>query len=340
MVSFTWNPGDGSPNETFFSGINTFTHAYAAGTQQAVVWVTGDDERGGRFFEARELDVTNCKFPRRDAQRRECGCDSMVVSATAGRTSQIYCMVDAPDDKPGCSLAVNAPVGACTGYLEKPYECSLGPKDARIPIPSTQGGEYRFLGWSFDVNASFSRSTLTPAECSQGQFLRQTVEGQLAGSPPTITRAIPASPVPAFGEYPMPLSNGASVTVVTSYPIPVFNAPNQGRKVSYGANGHVLEDRFTRPMDWAQGPSGTGFRQWFDQAAAYLPLNQAQIQNSSFAFLRHQAEFITFVAGSHGTCWCQFRIEQELTPSGRQAIGGGPPPMALKLIGGRNCTLQ
>jgi hypothetical protein len=56
--------------------------------------------------------------------------------------------------------------------------------------------------------------------------------------------------------------------------------------------------------------------------------------------MQQQLQFVSFVRGNLGTCWCQYTFEHRWTAAnGRTAIDGGAAPTRATMVAGQNCQI-
>jgi hypothetical protein len=255
----------------------------------------------------------------------------MVVTATAGQESEIYCAAGLPGGTVACNLVENPPPGTCPAG-EVAFRCALGPLSAATPPAISNLATARRLGWSFDVKATLIRLTTAPNLCDEGQFVRTTIAGTNNGRAFVAPNRM-AQPAAPPGPYNFPIGNdpnGGRFSVVNGPAlVPAFDAQDVLGRRRFGSDDYAQPYEFKRHLN-AENPK---IRHWYDQFAA-------DFDSQRTTSLSQQAEFVTFVRGNTGTCWCQFKFEQEVTNGQRQAIGGGRAPENLTMIAGNRCTAR
>jgi len=300
IKEFTWTPGDASAPRRTRTG--SYSHVYVPRDEPYIVWLEVNDALGGSTLVARDLDLRN-----RDEylqETNECGCEDMTVLVPAINPpprSSAYCAVAVPAS-PGCVQIANpAPPDNCpAGQIA--FKCPLG----RI-APALPG--QRDLGWRFEVVAKLHAHTNNANACTQGQYARvtRTRDGGAVANPQ-------ADAAPPAGQITLPDGAGGVAgftftAVGPPNPYPGFAGPNYGG------------DDYAAPWDFKRHKP-LGFR-WLDGPRGPVGVN-ARTQDD---------EFITFVRGDLGTCWCRFSIRQSWTAAnGMQGPG-------LALIDSHNCRI-
>jgi hypothetical protein len=317
IKEFIWTPGDGGGPRRTTRG--TFSHTYPKGNATYIVWLEVNDALGGSTLIARDLNLPGSLPQRRQGydvhptrggqdsdllqETNDCGCEDMTVLVpiiNPPPRSSVYCAAAVPA-QPGCAQVGNPPPpDNCPGN-QVPYKCPLG----RIAPAAGQ----RQLGWGFEVVAKLSARTNNTKSCTQGQYARGswTKDGKPKPNPP-------AKGAPPAGQVTLP--DGAAgapgftfTGVGAPNPFPPFGGPNYGG------------DRYTNPSDYKRHKP-LGFR-WLDMPQVPVGANATT----------DDREYIVFVLGNLGTCWCRFSIRQTWTAAG----GVGGPGLAL--IDSHNCRL-
>lgn len=307
VTQFVWEAGDGSDPEMVL-GTTLYTHYYIWTDTTFVVRVTAYDERGGTGFRMRDLALPVCSLQ----ETHDCGCREMWIYSVAGNNSFIYCAAAVPGYPPDCFAEPNPPAGVCPpGQVA--FRCPRGP----FSPPARNR-----LGWTWEVNAKIDPRTNDFSACQQGQFARGTRTRTPIGGAAANVPNPRAAGTPAAGVHNLPDGSGGPAGVnftVVGPPnaYPGFVGPN------FGADNYTTTFSFKRHTD-------NRFR-WLDApgVAVNPALHSAATQ---------QDEFVAYVRGNLGTCWCQFRIRHQWTAAGgRQAIGGGPAPNVKEKVDGHNC---
>lgn len=305
---YIWTAGDGTPPQR--TDEPTFTHVYRELDRTYVVWVEVNDARGGSTLIARDLKTPpdlpkeGLKIPREVFhETHDCGCRRMTIRAAGGNTN-IHCAAAVPD-RPGCA-AVAAPPGTCPAG-QVPYQCPLG------EITPAPPGQPR-LGWLFEIVADLTVSDLVPttndlSQCTQGQYARGTRirDGAIRPNPQALAN-------PPAGAHNLPDGTAGAggfnfISVGPPNPYPPFGGPN------YGGDGFTQPDDLKRHRPtqfyWNDAPRG-------------------RVGTISYT---SDNEFISFVQGNLGTCWCRFWLRQSWT-----ARGGTQGP-GIVLVDGLNCRV-
>jgi len=316
---FIWTPGDGSPPVRTATG--SFSHVYSGSGTSFIVWLEVNDSLGGSTLIARDLNL-----PRSPTQNggvtplwadhllketHDCGCEEMTVLVPDPEMKPppqtgVYCLGKKQKllNAPGCKFVKNpAPPGECPPETNA-YQCDLGQFS---PRPGSSA-----LGWTFEAVAKLSERTNDESKCEQGQYARTsgTIDGQKNRNPKTDME-------PPSGKVTLPDGTvepkGFTFTAVKpNQPLPPFKGPD------YGADdyAHPRFDKRHLPGEF----------RWRDQ-----PLNPGLVRAKS---LTQEAEFIDFVRGNLGTCWCRFSIKEEW------AKDGGVKVSELKLIDQFHCSVK
>jgi len=75
---------------------------------------------------------------------------------------------------------------------------------------------------------------------------------------------------------------------------------------------------------------------WFDNPGITIDVGPRGDQN-----VKQQAQFVSWVTGNLGSCWCRTEIQQMWDrTNGRTAIGGGAAPNVMTKISGKNCRVR
>jgi hypothetical protein len=313
---FIWTPGDGSRPARTTTG--SFSHIYPARGTEFIVWLQVNDALGASTLIARDLNL-----PRGPTQNggvkplwadhllketHDCGCEEMMVLVPDPKTKPpprtgVYCLGDkerlpvAPD----CKFIKNpGPPNECPEKT-RAYQCGLGQF-------SPEPGVMPLLGWRFEVVAKLSEHTNDPSKCQQGQYAR--LSGMANGKE---TKNPRTDKEPPAGKVTLPDGTvdpkGFTFTAIKpNQPLPPFKGPD------YGADdyAHPRFDKRHLPGEF----------RWVD-----LP----NIRLSRAESLTQEAEFIDFLRGNLGTCWCRFSTKEDW------AKDGG---VKLKLIDQFHCSVK
>ena len=164
------------------------------------------------------------------------------------------------------------------------------------------------MGWRFEVVAKLFAQTNNNNACTQGQYARgdltrngnPVLNGQAQATPPAGPVTLPD------GNFGNP--DFTFTAVGPPNPYPPFAGPDYGG------------DDYTIPRDFKRHKP-LGFR-WLD----------APRMNVGNGLIDHR-QFIVFVRGNLGTCWCRFDIQQSCT-----AAGGVQGP-GLTLVDSHHCRI-
>jgi hypothetical protein len=307
---FIWTPGDGDAPTRTKTG--TFSHFYSRLGATYVLWLEVNDVLGGSALVARDL-ILGGVFNSELKETHDCGCKDMTVrvpnpNVDVPTMSGTYCALNKNEIPAniGCA-ALNAPPEGTCPTSAVAYQCPLG------SILSTE--EKKKLGWTFEVVANLEAltndSNEKTSQCTQGQYLSMTreVDGHVIGNGSAEAR-------PPDGQVNLP--GFSFVAVGRPAPVPPFKLrPVIG---PYGA------DDYTSPSSYKSHDAGD-FR-WIDSPKFQFddPMKQA-------SSMTQEAEFITFVNGDLGSCWCDFSIRESWTNTA--GFTGG-----LHLIQGHDCSVS
>jgi hypothetical protein len=319
---FIWTPGDGSASASTETGV--FSHAYPRRDATYVMWLEVNDALGGSALVARDVVLSGNatgkkrKGPSYLAEEQsspllqatdDCGCEAMNVLAPSpehpGVQTTPYCLPQGKllDRDSNCVTVANPdPPNSCPDR-ERAFTCSLGKV-----VPNPRNPNQHTLGWTFEVVAKLSPKTNNPGKCKQGQYNMSTIvhDGQTR-NPNKNSLMKPDS-----GNIKM---DGLDIDVVpggTPYP-PFVDPPPPGKKLTFAPDGYDEPGPEKRHLP-------RGFR-WVDQPRSLAGIDSA----------KDDAEFVTFVTGNLGTCWCRFSIRQGWTST------GGPKGEGLVKRDGKNC---
>jgi hypothetical protein len=305
IVKTLWIASDGS-DPVSCQNLCSFTHSYEGvpdETATYVVTLTLDDSRGGEVTVQRDVVVKQGVHGFFVAQLRvthDCGCTEMDIFSAAGFSSFVYCIPGAaPPAPPGC-MAVANPVGAeaCPAGTT-PFQCRNGPFS-----PGQLGANA--LGWRWEVNAHLDPRTNDLAGCTEGQAARGDIT---RGGAPLANARAQAAPA-AAGALPFP-NPPAGALVAAPNPYPPLAGPNWGA------------DDYTAPAPGKRHLPGLDRIRWLDTpripAGAAMPITDHR-------------EFVMWVTGNLGTCWCQIDMNHSWT-----AAGGRVGPGIVGRVAGLMC---
>ena len=320
IVDHRWWVGD--MDEPLIHQGPTLTRIFTPGTRTMVA-ISVVDSRGGTSLLVAPVDMPKTLPPTRVPDdsltvppAQSCGCKSMVVRATRGQSASHYCANPAMGAKlasSGCTkLPVNAPPGTPGPLLCLPglrgYRCPVGPV---VPNFAATPKVTSFSS-SFEVAATLVEGS-TPEICNEGQYARAdtTFEGaKLLQTPP--------STEPSGQTLPAGTSSGGTPLNINLVPA------GKDQPVPGNPQGLWGPDDYTAPRTLkVHEPQ---IIRWWDAPGAHGLSRQP-----SSAFLGH--EFVSFVSGTTGTCWCKFRVTHAL----RNGAAVGPGAV---MQDGLNCTVQ
>lgn len=320
IASFRWVFGDDS--EPVVTGLPEAEHVFMDATREYQVTVHVIDSLGGTEYATYTLNPTpltstppgNITFQ----AATSCGCREMLLDARPTRTSTRYCGPAAPG-----AQGINAePIGTpgatdpvCPPGTTTLIRADLGAVD---PSPPT----HNQLGIGFEVEA-YLRYKSDPAKCDEGQFARGTlVRGGTTLALPAAT-ALPAAGPTGTKSLPNPSPPGGSFT------FNVINAPNAypAQPIS-PASGPSPPDPLNFGADDYTAPSGVKKYALNNQVISWIDVPQMPTAGMAASDSR---EFISFVQGPGGTCWCRFSTNRTVNAAG--ATGG----TGLTILGGLNC---
>jgi hypothetical protein len=305
IVRTLWIPGDGGAPVSC-SQLCPFTHSYAGQSGETttyVVTLTLDSSTGGEVTVQRDIVVRqgpNQFFVAQLQVTHDCGCTKMDIFSAGGQNSFVFCQPGgAPPASPGC-VAVANPAGAqaCPAGTT-PFQCPNGPF-----APGQLGAN--FLGWRWEVNAHLSPRTNDINACTEGQAAR----GDLTRGGVAIVNGAAAATPAAAAALPFP-NPPAGALVAAPNPYPPLAGPNWGA------------DDYTAPRNFKRHLEGLGRIQWLD-----APRIGAGAANA----ITDHREFVMWVTGNLGTCWCQIDMNHSWTMA-----GGRVGPGVVGRVAGLNC---
>lgn len=307
IKEYVWTPGDGSrPVRT---DSPTFTHTYRATGQTFVVWLEVHDVLGGSTLIARDLRIP-AKLPDEQVPGTEeifekttdCGCKKMTIRAKPGTSTGIYCSTQLAGTGTGCKEETAAPAGTCAAG-EIAYSCPLGPVN---PNPPAQPR----LGHTFEVLVDLNPNTNDQSKCHEGQYAR----GTRVKDGTTIQNPV-ADSEPPKGPHPLPDGSAGG----SGFTPKGLNPPD---KYPPFAGPDYAGDDYTKPGTFKRKAGAQIF--WNDEPGGPVGRNSRTQED----------EFISFVEGPTGTCWCRFTVKQSWT------AGGGAAGAGIELVDGSNCALE
>ncbi|MEM7049283.1 MAG: hypothetical protein AAF604_06470 [Acidobacteriota bacterium] len=184
--------------------------------------------------------------------------------------------------------------GTCPGNA---FRCPLG--------VISENGELRF---GFEPSAALSADTDDLSECSAGQYVQSTYvdDGVTVTNPLTSTTPPGGSDVTIGSLTIATVANGARA--------PAFGA-TQSSKPLFGADNYTSASTVWR--------ASLQTLRWYDAPGGATGQDSGTIEN----------DFISFVNGNDGSCWCRFKVEAAWT-KGNAATG------AATLEDGSNCVVN
>lgn len=272
------------------------------------------------------------------APAANCGCQKMIIHTK--KKSEIYCT---PPAKKG-HLAL-WDVLRCTEVkpekspckkTERAFQCPLGRLAPELTLnPLNKNGTYNManltrsrLTYGFEVEATLVPGSQTKL-CKEGQYAQGTVTqgGKMVNNPT-------AQPTPEFdkgGTVSLPVKAGARLTFKVDKP--PKKIPAQGAK-TYGQDDHsaVFERKRydgNRRILWIDRPQ-TGIALQKPNKLGQFPVLKS---------LEQQSEFIAFVSGNKGACWCRFALDNKWVKADKNVTGTGITLSKAK-PNGFNCEVR
>jgi len=302
ITEYLWTPGDGKPTERTNTG--RFTHKYDKRGTSYVLWLEVHDSAGGSVLLERDLSVPVNISEAVLQETNDCGCRSMQIRWTGGITG-IFC-ADAVPSYPGCREEAHPPAGFCAAG-QVAFICDLGPRNPTPAAPS--------FGLRFQVVARLLGNTNNLNACTEGQYARATFinDGVDSGTPAT-----PAAP--PLGPQHLPGGSGGAAGFPFDgvNPYPPYSPPGP-----VGPNGEPFG-----PDDYA------GIRNVKKHTpGAVIWTDGPRNPTDGNASASTDADFVAFVRGNLGTCWCRFRLNQSWNPAA--GVSGG-----ITQEDGNNCAVE
>lgn len=277
---------------------------------------------------------------------KDCGCQQMIIKTQ--NKSGLYC---APAPQPGVLPMVDnimctkvaAPKPNPCAKGEVPYECPLGRAAPQfLPPFNAQGGVNianvmkSRLSFGFEVEAVLKPNS-DAALCSEGQFVQSTL--MLGGRPGRNALGQLAPVGGANGVFSLPAAGGNNLNIRVIPPRLRQPVPQKGAKNAQG-DELFAPDNYTKPSP-VKRYHGNKKITWFDRprTGTVMPRPPRGGIVNIFQSAATQNEFISFVKGKTGTCWCRFTLDNQWDFFNPKTTGTGITASATK-PNGLNCVIR
>jgi hypothetical protein len=314
IVDYFWNPGDGSPPQD--TSLPSFTHLFpSTGTFVVVLEVL--DALGGSQMVIADLFVAAPNLRRPES----CGCNQMTIKTVPG-ASDIICGAQTTfASTSGCTLMRNPPAGTCA-QGQVAWTCPLGPV---TPAPPANN-----LGYGFEVFADLVPGSSSRL-CKEGQFVQATRTGPVLNPRTgmfvlgTKTNSQGNQNVATMGNKSTGSQNLPGGAAPGGF---MFNSVGPAAKVPpFGATANGMPNY--GPDDYISRPTYKNHQPqvifWWDEPKVFVD----GISGSG------NEEFVDFVQGNMGSCWCRFTLRQTW-PGPAGPIGGA----GFTMVDGENCVIR
>jgi hypothetical protein len=326
LVRYVWDMQDGSDRQE--EEQDTFTYVFPPDQDEATVVLEVYDERGGMTQVAVPIDLSNCIVLLKAADD-DCGCENIRIwsrfQPDEGGTSYwtaTYCAPNGTEMGPACGRAGAVADREC-GRGQFAYRCKTGPVAPDAPRPLRFPNKF---GWSFEVGAVLTSESRDLSKCTQGQFARgsNTVRAIIQGVEVTTDTRAPEARASPRATDPLPTDRDWNLTIVNGPDgVPSFEDPNPNK---FGA------DNYTQPF--------LSKRHFSNRLWMWIDAPTVTFRPEVF-YVKQRAQFVSFVTGGLGSCWCRYEIQHEWSVrGGRTAVGGGAAPTRVRRIAGHNCTID
>ncbi len=306
VVTYVWDFGDDTA--PLVTKTRMAEHVYARIGQTVGVMLEAQDSLGGAGRTMAMLKLPDQPGSTVILQAAAtCGCKKMTVIHSVLPQSSRYCAAAVPGI-PGLSAVPGAVTPPCPAG-QVAFTGKLGPLD---PGPT--------LGMGFEVEAILIPGS-DASLCKEGQYVMNTFKdttGVVANpnaqpAPPAGNIVLPGPPgTPNFTFTAVASAPGAAVAAPQNIVPPVMGpapAPN------FGADDYDTPSAFKKH-------EGQAIR-WLD-LPQFPPAGAASMDS----------QFVSFVSGTTGTCWCHFSISRTVNAAG--GAGGA----GITLVKALNCVAR